>query len=175
MKFKFLKAVYLSTLMAICSNANAGLITGTDIVIDTGSISYIEFLLTDTGDINWSVTGEGGPNYNFALFAGSFGNFQYEPLVLINHWGYTKTYSEVNFSAGIYTFAVGMNLMTAEEARTGMASTPTNNSVLYNYSLSGDTLQTSSGAVAQVPEPTTLAIFALGVLGLASRKFKKNI
>lgn len=30
-----------------------------------------------------------------------------------------------------------------------------------------------SAAIAQVPEPTTLAIFALGVIGFASRRFKK--
>lgn len=30
------------------------------------------------------------------------------------------------------------------------------------------------GEVSQVPEPSTLAIFALGIMGLASRKFKKQ-
>jgi hypothetical protein len=33
--------------------------------------------------------------------------------------------------------------------------------------------QSSDQLAAQVPEPTTLAIFALGVIGLASRRFKK--
>ena len=32
----------------------------------------------------------------------------------------------------------------------------------------------SSGFTTAVPEPSTLAIFALGVMGLASRRFKKN-
>tara|TARA_R110000764_G_scaffold12081_1_gene35729 strand:- start:882 stop:1406 length:525 start_codon:yes stop_codon:yes gene_type:complete len=174
MKFKFLKAAYLSALMAICSNANAGLIMGTDVVINTGSVSYVEFLLTDTGDINWSVTGAAAPNYNFALFEGSFGNFQ-NMLTIVNYVGMTKNYSGEDLIAGTYTFAVGMHRMSETEARTGVASTPVNNSELYNYNLSGDTVQATSGAVTQVPEPTTLAIFALGVLGLASRKFKKNI
>ena len=172
MKFNFLKAAYLSALMAICSNANAGLIMGTDIEIETGSVSYIEFALFDTGEINWSVTGAAAPKYNFALFEGTFGSFG-TMLTLVNYVGNTKIFNDT-LSAGTYTFAVGMHLMSETEARTGVASTPVNNSELYNYSLSGDTLQTSAAA-AQVPEPTTLAIFALGVLGLASRRFKKNV
>jgi len=32
----------------------------------------------------------------------------------------------------------------------------------------------TNGLVNQVPEPTTLAIFALGIMGLASRRFKKQ-
>lgn len=173
MKFKFLKAAYLTALMAICSNANAGLIMGTDIEIETKSVSYVEFALFNTGEINWSVTGSAAPNYNFALFEGSFGSFG-SMLTLVNYVGNTKTFDST-LTAGTYTFAVGMHFMSETEARTGVASTPVNNSELYNFSLSGDTLQTSSAATAQVPEPTTLAIFALGVLGLASRKFKKNI
>ena len=31
-----------------------------------------------------------------------------------------------------------------------------------------------NGVASQVPEPTTLAIFALGIMGLASRRFKKQ-
>ncbi|MDO6446499.1 PEP-CTERM sorting domain-containing protein [Colwellia sp. 1_MG-2023] len=32
----------------------------------------------------------------------------------------------------------------------------------------------TTGAYSQVPEPSTLAIFALGIIGLASRRFKKQ-
>lgn len=181
MKFKFLKAAYLSALMAICSNANAGLITGTDIEIEKKSVSYIEFALFDTGVINWSLTGlpDGQEQfadiaYHYALFDGSFGSFG-SLLVHDTARGLIKSLTGKTLDAGIYTFAVGISILTETEARTGFASTPFNFTQLYNFSLSGDTLQTTSGAVAQVPEPTTLAIFALGVLGLASRKFKKNI
>lgn len=179
MKFKFLKAAYLTALMAICSNANAGLITGTNLEIDVKSVSYIEFVLNSAGEINWSLTGLpdgkeqfGDRAFHYALFEGGFGSFGN----LLQHDttdGLVKSFVNT-YNAGIYTFAVGIYKLTETEARTGIASTPYNFSQLYNFSLSGDTLQTSSGAVAQVPEPTTLAIFALGVLGLASRKFKKN-
>jgi len=35
-------------------------------------------------------------------------------------------------------------------------------------------LRYTAGSTAQVPEPSTLAIFALGIIGLASRRFKKQ-
>jgi hypothetical protein len=38
----------------------------------------------------------------------------------------------------------------------------------------GATIALQSNGVTDVPEPSTLAIFALGMMGLASRKFKKN-
>jgi hypothetical protein len=38
----------------------------------------------------------------------------------------------------------------------------------------GDVSPSGIAAAAAVPEPTTLAIFALGFLGLASRRFKKQ-
>jgi hypothetical protein len=35
-------------------------------------------------------------------------------------------------------------------------------------------LSVDGGAATAVPEPSTLAIFALGIMGLASRRFKKQ-
>ena len=42
----------------------------------------------------------------------------------------------------------------------------------YNYKITF--LKSSGGAVVGVPETSTLAIFALGMIGLASRRFKKQ-
>jgi hypothetical protein len=42
------------------------------------------------------------------------------------------------------------------------------------YSLNGKTSVASEIITASVPEPSTLAIFALGMIGLASRRFKKQ-
>jgi hypothetical protein len=39
-------------------------------------------------------------------------------------------------------------------------------------SIAGQAL--AAGVTTSVPEPSTLAIFALGIMGLASRKFKKK-
>ncbi|AAZ25965.1 DVUA0089 family protein [Colwellia psychrerythraea] len=44
----------------------------------------------------------------------------------------------------------------------------------YDGNSSGAYLLNISSTASQVPEPSTLAIFALGIMGLASRKFKKQ-
>jgi hypothetical protein len=174
MNIKLLKAACLGMVMMVCSNANAGLITGTNVEIDAESVSYIEFLLTATGEINWSMTGlpdgkekYANETYHYALFEGSFGSFGN----ILEHdmsSGLTKELNET-YNTGIYTFAVGLYKMTETEARTGIASTPYSFTQVYNFSLSGDTLEPTP-----VPEPTTLAVFALGMIGLASRRFKKK-
>lgn len=42
------------------------------------------------------------------------------------------------------------------------------------YDTSGDLTLAINGSTISVPEPSTLAIFALGMIGLASRRFKKQ-
>jgi hypothetical protein len=178
MNIKFLKAACLGMVMMVCSNANAGLITGTNVEVDTKSISYIEFLLTATGEINWSMTGlpDGtdpwaNSSYHFALLEGSFGAFG-SLLVLDQTNGLIKELTET-LDSGTYTFAVGTYTMNESEARSGVASTPVKGTQLFNFSLSGDTL-VSNQLQTPIPEPTTLAIFALAIAGLASRRIKKQ-
>jgi hypothetical protein len=45
---------------------------------------------------------------------------------------------------------------------------------LRDVQISSDCTTTGSCFTTSVPEPTTLAIFALGMIGLASRRFKKQ-
>lgn len=173
MKFKFLKTVYLSALMAISSFANAGLMAESDVVIDHYTVSYIEFLLTDTGSIDWSLTGQpdgsdtnANSGIHYYLFEGIFGDFG-SVLAHNNGSGQQKDLN-INLGAGIFTFAVGTNWLEEGEARTGNASTPYGGTQRYSYALEGSTLQVN------VPEPSTLAIFALGLIGFASRRFNKS-
>tara|TARA_R110001599_G_scaffold334602_1_gene550980 strand:- start:252 stop:896 length:645 start_codon:yes stop_codon:yes gene_type:complete len=56
-------------------------------------------------------------------------------------------------------------------------STPYVSGVAFNGtvgSTSGDLTLAINGSTTSVPEPSTLAIFALGMIGLASRRFKKQ-
>jgi len=184
MKLKFLNtavAGLILSLSCLVNTANAGLITGTDIEIEAKSISYIEFVLTGVGEINWLLTGlpDGSEyyatkGYDYALFEGSFGNFGN----ILEHdttKGLIKGLNET-YNAGTYTFAIGILQMTETEARTGVASTPIDFTQLYNFSLSGEYLVGEPAVVdpKPVPAPTTIAIFALGMIGLASRRFKKQ-
>ncbi len=44
----------------------------------------------------------------------------------------------------------------------------------FEVTRTGELAEKIQGNVSVVPEPTTLAIFALGVIGLASRRVKKE-
>lgn len=181
MKFKFLKATYLSALMAICSNANAGLIMGTDVVINTGSVSYQQFTTSGTGLVNWSLMGTPDGNdinandgYDFRLFAGVFGSFTAQNEIgFFNSSNVLSKNKDFTLNAGVYTFAVGINHLSTTEAISGAASTPNDGVQTYSFSIDGLTV-ISANSPATVPEPSTLAIFALGLIGLASRRIKKQ-
>ena len=47
-------------------------------------------------------------------------------------------------------------------------------SCVWSYAINFEVHASTSGPDGQVPEPSTLAIFALGMIGLASRRFKKQ-
>jgi hypothetical protein len=50
---------------------------------------------------------------------------------------------------------------------------PSGKSLLYTWNSASANYDQTASQLASVPEPSTLAIFALGILGLASRRFKK--
>lgn len=50
---------------------------------------------------------------------------------------------------------------------------PSGMSLLYTWNSASASYDQTTSQLATVPEPATLAIFALGILGLASRRFKK--
>jgi len=73
----------------------------------------------------------------------------------------------------------GWNLQTVNFVATSLLTrvafqgTPDNTGGYWGIQLDNVSMATTS-APAQVPEPSTLAIFALGMIGLASRRFKKQ-
>ncbi|MFT5298148.1 MAG: hypothetical protein ACI9VT_002594 [Psychroserpens sp.] len=86
-----------------------------------------------------------------------------------NNWGFnliddnTWQHYEVSFAATSFVFAL--------EDWAGVGSNIAGDAYFDNIRFSDDGFASST---ATVPEPTTLAIFALGMMGLASRRFKKN-
>ena len=88
--------------------------------------------------------------------------------------GYTDTAITITLDGGVFNNETVINV--------GGLSNSAGQFGFYNYSqqavtYSGfeeDTCQSGcGGSTVDVPEPSTLAIFALGVIGLASRRFKK--
>jgi hypothetical protein len=170
MNNKFLKMAFAGLVLGVSSFANAGLIAGTDIVINPRSVSYQDFTVsTDNSQVFFTLTGlpDGTSNnadtgIHFYLFEGIFGAFG-RTLAFDNARGQNKMWNGL-LDMGSYTFAIGINFLQEVEARTGNASTPRDQSTKYSFTLD----------VQDVPEPSTVAIFALGIMGLASRRFKKQ-
>lgn len=172
MKFTFIKSALLSISMLATSFANAGLIqSGTGVDIPAYTVSYQTFVLAADADITLDITIFGNDNntdtINFFLFDGTFGNLgsifdQNSPTTYTDY--IPSLTSTVSLTQGAYTYAFGSNYLSEDEARSGSASTPYQSGVTYDYSITSST---------DIPEPSTLAIFALGLLGLASRRVKK--
>ena len=114
------------------------------------------------------------------LTAGQNYNLQ---LLLQNSVNSTGRNASVNVQGQNFTLNYGSNAnyLLASFAATGNAETvnfgngsgsESKRMVLNAYVLS--TEGAGAGSASAVPEPSTLAIFALGLLGLASRRFKKQ-
>jgi hypothetical protein len=106
--------------------------------------------------------------------------------------GFVSNISSGNFISGLVTdFTVDLtslsSIVTPIEFRFYIASTSTAGFANHQCKPAGSTLWDAgcggsdvgldlsiSGSKVDVPEPSTLAIFALGMIGLASRRFKKQ-
>ena len=71
-----------------------------------------------------------------------------------------------NLAAGNYVLGVGAYLMSESEFRTGSASTPDS---AQRYRL------TTVGRIRAVPEPGTLALLGIGLLGMGLARRKKTV
>jgi len=85
------------------------------------------------------------------------------------------TFNDNNF----WKFMLNDDLTGGEPAIRNYLRQSSSSANLFRQEVSADSTEGKMSYLAykvinEVPEPTTLAIFALGVLGLASRRFKKN-
>ncbi|TWX48097.1 PEP-CTERM sorting domain-containing protein [Colwellia hornerae] len=210
MKFKFLKAALVSTILVVSSFANAGLITFND---RASFEAYIGGEITDnlesagtsrgssthtvgSNDFSWTMNDyncEDGDGCS-ASFGGTTNN---SPMMQSADDDFIWTYNNgaFNFTSGISSFGLQFGSHYGNSAVTlngmnsgiqvsgsffGIASDDNSlfNSVSYAKSLSygsfDDVTYSRSNQSRDVPEPSTLAIFALGMIGLASRRFKKQ-
>ena len=168
MKLNFLKVLIPLTLcIGFITNAQAGLITNFDIsgvnssdssgtVQDWFSVELTNEFDFFTLSFNWKDQGWG--NRKGRLYYSLSGT----------------DWTNFGLLAG-HQFTEQMNTIT----RSQLASFTQPITLNFGYVVGGGgghNLQVNNAtlAVTNVPEPSTLAIFALGMIGLASRKFKKQ-
>lgn len=181
MNLKMLKAAFAGLVLSVSGFANAGLM----------NVSYLE-ITNATG--TWLQVAEVVAN---DMFGNDMALASFAIASAPNQWdGTTAPGNTIDgITAGSYSLG-----QIFHDGTRGSTLTITFNSLqnlssiqifgrtdccserdIYNVSFFGEQnnhLQTINSvaprAITEVPEPTTLAIFALGIMGLASRRFKKK-
>ncbi len=193
MNIKMLKAAFAGLVLSVSSFANAGLITLDGSIDDGTEVDHWSFFVTTSGSFTFDVLAyEDAQNDFFAngvdndyldshiyLFVndangafigsdddggvGTDGSLSSEDL---------DSLMTFHLNVGTYLFAIGDYDLSESEARIGLNADNAGSDVgRYRVSIS------SAAGVAhvnRVPDPSTLAIFALGIMGLALRRFKKQ-
>lgn len=189
MKFTCIKTVLLTLILSsglFVNNANAGIIVSDNTSVTSTGQSYTNtFDVTGFEDyINLiftvSTRGDYGATQNseyieFSIDGISFGQFRYDTPDVTSSVGATGDGSidwQLDFSFSITDtawstlYADDSTITVSWSNASGVNAFTTRYSPFVNFNLAGDP--------NPVPEPTTLAIFALGMMGLAVRRLKKK-
>ena len=196
MKFYFLKAAFAGLILTVSGLTNATLIleggTGSTgagnillsggTVVDVSNGAYFNGTTTPASDWVWDVANSNG-SANPLLFTFSFSltGFDVSTAVLTGLWGIDNVGS-VSLNGNILSslpnvITNNFNVLHAFSARPGSSAFVAGLNVLsYNVENRGGpgAFRTSVQVNANpIPEPSTLAILGLGLMALASRRFKK--
>jgi len=129
-------------------------------------------------DFLFNLWGNGGTSNNTFVFLwigfndfASEGNFVWASGELSNftHWIEDEPNNEYNDEHGVWMQRYTGALDNGGTVTNGIGWNDARSSV----SFIGGVVEFPSNASSSVPEPSTVAIFALGMIGLASRRFKK--
>jgi len=187
---KMLKAAVAGLVLSVSGFANAGLITLDGSIDDHTEVDHWSFFVTQSGTFTFDVLARESGN---DFFTNGVGNDELDSYIYLftndangalkgsdddggrGSDGSVHSYDSfmtVDLTIGKYLFAIGDHYLSESEARVGLNGDNAGSTVgRYSVSIS------SAAGVARVnsvPEPSTLAIFALGIMGLAARRFKKQ-
>jgi hypothetical protein len=194
MKFKFLSIAVVGFVLSISSllnTAQAGLITFDDTssslqnsATDVASIAGFDF--SSTLDIIDLV----GSSWNYGAHSGEFGllnnnggigyvtasdnsDFTFDGL-WVQSWGNVSSLTGTlqGFDDGILVWSVNTNISNSYQYIGAQAGMIDSLALGFGNHFLVDDLALNMQAQS-VPEPTTLAIFALGLLGFSARRIKK--
>jgi len=200
MKFKLLKAAFMSLVLSASSSAFAGVIALDDWFdyagTNTGGLTQsqvsdnlyyavaldLDFSTTDTYEVaaGWHIASANEWYSLYASYVGSFTGYHHYDN---NGW---DRYTSKSGASNHYYFALAemfnpsfQNQAVHAGNYVGTTSTGYGDNLYYNKASFAGLMVIKDGAAewetrSEVPEPTTLAIFALGMIGLASRRFKKQ-
>jgi len=192
MNIKMLKAALAGFVLSVSCLANAGLIqntyngpTGND--VDTDPASTFDIIITDNyviSDLNVQVA-FGNSNYwsDISLFL-SNGTTTIELMAALEND--EQGLFDVTFDDSALSNLPSIGDVIGEYKSAEVLSAFNNQNISGTWTLSildefepdeGDTLISFNiiATTTSVPEPTTFAIFALGIMGLAARRFKKQV
>lgn len=201
MNLKMLKAAVAGLVLTVCSTANAGLITVSELVNQTtdGQNFTFSFNINDyfagtsstlqliaQGDFNDGA----GSNESISIFIEgvSFGNFGHNSVQAYNVVNYTSGVD--NFNAYEFSLDFLLNAATTGSmlqdnildividfgagVRPACGWSGTDNCIENSGVAPFAAVNYTYSNSAEVPEPTTLALFGLAVLGFAARRSKQK-
>jgi hypothetical protein len=183
MKLGYTQVIFAILLFATSTLANAGLIYSNNFDAENEepilkSVSYYYYSSTNYASQTYSATGleyiDGlslEMNLDLTLFSGTLG-FQFSLNdSIVGTWDLAGSSTEQKYNLD-FNFAELNSTSTDWTLRMDVYDPICNGCGVIRLTEFNDVTFKSSH-VNSVPEPTTLAIFALGMIGLASRRFKK--
>jgi hypothetical protein len=196
-KFKFLNAVFAGFTLTVSCFANAGLITfnGTasdgDFTALPGTYAEAGYTLANNSGSNYFLDNDYNTNLSawdddvlefnsstssqVTLTADGNINFDFSSAFLGSAISAASLTFEGFFDGGgsiTQTLSLGLNT----RAQFNFAGFTNLSSLVISAPTDGDfaIMDDLSVSASSIPEPSSLAIFALGMIGLASRRFKKQ-
>jgi hypothetical protein len=189
---KFITVLLTALMLSVSSLANAGLIVdlvgdkdcfGTNLVCTEGASilgasaglsdpywqdnngAYVDITYNHLYDLN----GESASSASLEILSTYLADFRGPWDVFFNN-SLIGQFATVNANIVVkHTFNIDTSLLTGNDTVFLKINSPTRNDG-YWLDYAELTISTTSSSI---PEPSTLAIFALGMIGLASRRFKK--